>query len=147
MNSNDLAFNRVGDNDDQSRTFAEICKRAGFQFEEHRVTTQDGYILAVYRIPGLLSEQNDDLAGESDFDFSEDASAKQWEKPAIYFQHGILDSAYAWVMHYSDKSPAFVAARAGYDVWLNNSRGNTYSRRHSALDPDEDKEKFWNFGW
>ena len=50
-------------------------------------------------------------------------------------------------MHYSDKSPAFVAARAGYDVWLGNSRGNTYSRRHQGLDADRDKEKFWDFGW
>ena len=69
------------------------------------------------------------------------------EKPAVYFQHGILDSANAWVMHYSDIAPAFVASRAGYDVWLNNSRGNTFSRRHISMDPDADKEAFWNFGW
>ena len=127
---------RVSDNDDISRDFAELCDRAGFRFEEHSVVTEDGYVLAVYRIPGLLSEEKDIF--ETDI-FS--------HKPAVLFQHGIMDSAYAWVMHYSDLAPAFVAARAGYDVWLNNSRGNTYSRKHLRWDPDTDKDKFWNFDW
>ena len=105
--------------------------------------TKDGYILALYRIPGLLSEEKDDIASET----FEGSFAKKKEKPAVYFQHGLMDSAYAWIMHYSDKTPAFVAARAGYDVWLGNSRGNTFSRRHQGLDPDRDKVKFWDFGW
>ena len=50
-------------------------------------------------------------------------------------------------MHYSDIAPAFTAVRAGYDVWLNNSRGNSFSRRHINLDPDSDNEAFWSFGW
>lgn len=97
--------------------------------------TEDGYILALYRIPGLLSEQE----GQD--------SALKIEKPPVYFQHGIMDSANAWIMHHTDLAPAFVTARAGYDVWLNNSRGNTFSRRHVSLDPDEDKHEFWAFGW
>lgn len=43
-------------------------------------------------------------------------------------------------------SPAFVLARAGYDVWLGNSRGSKYSRNHASLDPDADKE-FWQYSW
>lgn len=103
--------------------------------------TKDGYILALYRIPGLLSEAQEDLDSETN-----EVRAKL-EKPAVYFQHGLLDSSYAWIVHYSDKAPAFIAARAGYDVWMNNSRGNTFSRRHLGLDPDKDKAKFWDFGW
>ena len=50
-------------------------------------------------------------------------------------------------MNYADVAPAFVAAKAGYDVWLGNTRGNTYSRMNTELDPDKDAEKFWAFDW
>jgi len=42
---------------------------------------------------------------------------------------------------------AFVLSDAGYDVWLTNSRGNTYSRNHVALDSTKEPEKFWDFRW
>lgn len=34
---------------------------------------------------------------------------------------------------------------AGYDVWLGNARGNSWSRNHTKLDPDE--KNFWNFSF
>ena len=43
-------------------------------------------------------------------------------------------------------SMAFFFADAGFDVWLNNSRGNYYSRDHKYLDPDVDEE-YWNFSF
>ena len=76
----------MGDNEDQGRSFAELCERAGFQFEEHAVVTHDGYILALYRIPGLLSEAKEDLASETTLDGSGGfAAARRKEKPAVYF--------------------------------------------------------------
>lgn len=119
----------AGDDSDKDRTFQEICIENGFEFEEHTVTTQDGYILTVFRIPGLKNEAVDGT------------------KPPILMQHGVFDSAYCWIVNYADVAPAFVAARAGYDVWLGNSRGNTYSRAHVSLDPDHDEEEFWDFSW
>ena len=37
---------------DAEKNFAEICAENGFAYEEHTVTTEDGYILSMYRIPG-----------------------------------------------------------------------------------------------
>ena len=113
---------------DADKTFQEICTENAFQYEEHTVVTEDGYILTVFRIPGTTHEP-------------------QKSKPPIMMQHGILDSANCWIMNYSSMAPAFVAASAGYDVWLGNSRGNTYSLAHTSLDPKKNEKKFFDFDW
>lgn len=53
--------------------------------------------------------------------------------------HGLEDSSDAWIINGRDKSPAFVAASAGYDVWVSNCRGNKYSQMHQHLDPRIDR--------
>ena len=45
-------------------------------------------------------------------------------------------------MNTRDRAPAFLLADGGYDVWLGNTRGNKYSRKHVKYDPDTDKE-YW----
>ena len=116
---------------DTKLTFEEICIKNGFQVEVHPVTTQDGYILNVFRIPGLATNQQQ----------------SNTVKPPIFMQHGILDSANCWIINHADVAPAFVAARAGYDVWLGNSRGTTFSLDHTTLDHKKDEAKYWNFSW
>lgn len=46
-----------------------------------------------------------------------------------------------------EKSPAYVAAKAGYDVWLGNNRGNLYSRGHEKLNPDKDFKEFFDYSF
>ena len=67
----------------------------------------------------------------------------------MLFQHGLFDSAYAWVVHHKDRAPAYIASRNGYDVWLMNSRGSGPSRIHKTMDPDATNmhDKFWHFDW
>ncbi|CAH0392781.1 unnamed protein product [Bemisia tabaci] len=65
--------------------------------------------------------------------------------PPVYFQHGLLASSDLWLMRGPEEELAFQLALKGYDIWLSNVRGSTYSRNHTTLSPDE--EKFWDFSW
>lgn len=45
---------------------------------------------------------------------------------------------------------AYLLADQGYDVWMGNARGNTYSRRHVKFHPDGwqwQRKRFWAFSW
>ncbi|CAE7194270.1 Lipf [Symbiodinium natans] len=102
-----------------SDTIEEYLSRYGISVEEHFVHTDDGYILRAFRLPRPSS-------------------------PVVLLQHGILASAWCWLVNTVDKSLAILLWQMGYDVWLPNSRGNTFSRNHTTLKPFLNKE-FWNF--
>ena len=82
-------------------TFGEIVEQAGFKYETHNVTTDDGYILTLFRLKTLHDHNST-------------------QKPAVFMQHGLSDTAVGWVVHTADKAPAFRLASEGYDVWLGN---------------------------
>lgn len=58
---------------------------------------------------------------------------------------GMTSACQAFLHLGRQKSSAFKLADAGYDVWLPNARGNTYSRRHTVLNPND--PQFWEFSW
>merc|ERR1739848_921925 len=88
-----------------------------FKLDVFNVETADGYILEIHRV-GLSK------IGRGRF------CSKYIGLPVI-LQHGLLCDSSNWVLNGgNNKSLAFALASQGYDVWLTNSRGNPYCRKH-----------------
>ncbi|OMJ70211.1 hypothetical protein SteCoe_31867 [Stentor coeruleus] len=111
---------------DALRTFSEVCSAHGYGFEAHNVTTSDGYILTLFRIPG---KKNQPLTPG---------------KPVVFLQHGLIDLADTWIMN--EPCPAFMFSDAGYDVWMGNSRGSYHSLGHVKWNYKTDPQ-YWQFTW
>ncbi|KAM1358689.1 hypothetical protein ACFX15_044932 [Malus domestica] len=109
-----------------------ICKSLvetqGYPCQEHKVTTEDDYILGLQRIPAGKSAGNETAA-----------------KLPVLLHHGILMDASAWLLNSPDKALAFILADNGFDVWLANSRGTVSSRGHKTLTPLY--PAYWDWSW
>lgn len=113
-----------GDNSDAFKSMEDVCHENGWATESYTVTTEDGYILDVHRIPGKLTD-----------------SSKP--KPAVLLQHGLDCDMMMWVFNSPELAPAFILAENGFDVWMGNNRGNRYSMGHTSL--SHKHEKYWDF--
>ncbi|KAF6215689.1 hypothetical protein GE061_000020 [Apolygus lucorum] len=106
------------------RKKAEQIRSYGYSAETHFVTTEDGYVLKLFRIP----------------------TGKRMtpiNKPLL-LQHGIFCSSDCWTIPGPDHGLAFILADRGYDVWIANSRGTSYSATHMTIPSDD--PKLWDFG-
>lgn len=105
----------------QHKKMPQLVRPFGYRLEEHFVETEDGYVLALYRIPS------------------------RHKAPPLLLFHGLLDSSATWVLNYPSQSLGFILADAGYDVWMSNSRGNAFSRNHTGFSPES--AEFWDFSF
>ena len=106
--------------------FTEIVTQYGYPVSTHRVVTEDGYILAAFRIQ---AKHTSIVSG----------------KKVIFLMHGLENSADDWVTNSPNLTTALHLADQGYDVWLGNSRGNKYSTGHT--NPKITAAEYWNFSF
>lgn len=128
-----LIVNSFKQVDDIALTCGQFIHSRGFDHEIHWVTTEDGYILQNYRMWSKYAKQS---LGRL--------------KPILLI-HGLLYSGSSWFMHSDDgyilpwgqnhppndtsNGLAFHLANRGYEVWLLNNRGTTYSTNHTKYNP------------
>ena len=77
-------------NPDAYGNFTVYAEAHGFESSTYEVTTEDGYILTLFRISGLKGENNTDSS-----------------KPVVLMQHGLLDNADTWITNEPDTAPGF----------------------------------------
>ncbi|KAI1286349.1 Lipase 3 [Halotydeus destructor] len=120
---------------DRTHDTCDIVESRGYVCETHRVTTSDQYILTVHRIVNPL---------------------RSTHGQPVFLQHGSLASDITWIIQGSssdlgngdrnvpiENELGFALSRRGYDVWMGNFRGSTYSVSHKKY--PKSSSKFWEF--
>ncbi|XP_053618643.1 lipase 1-like [Plodia interpunctella] len=109
---------------DSQLNFTQLAGKYGYYAEEHTVTTEDGYILKIFRMRARQCEG---------------------ERPPVLLMHGLLMSSDSFLNAGPGNGLAYLLSDVCFDVWSGNVRGNYYSRAHVTLNPNE--ADFWNFSY
>uniref|UniRef100_T1J8T3 Partial AB-hydrolase lipase domain-containing protein n=1 Tax=Strigamia maritima TaxID=126957 RepID=T1J8T3_STRMM len=96
----------------------------GYSFESHEITTQDGYILTLFRLAGKPGASHN---------------------TPVLILSGIGSTPQVFALHNMSLGIAYFLMNNGYDVWLGNFRGNLKYSHHVKYSQSD--SEFWNFSW
>ncbi|XP_018053449.1 PREDICTED: lipase 3-like [Atta colombica] len=158
-------MSKTTNQDEIHMTTPELIEAHGYVAETHQICTEDNYYLTVHRVlpnDRVPSVSNADIINidatvmnSEDHNLSISAENYQLLKTSGYYisssrlpviiNHGIVSSSADWVLLGPHKALAYVLCDNGYDVWLANARGNTYSKSHKYYSIKD--RNFWDFSW
>ncbi|KYN14969.1 PREDICTED: lipase 3-like [Trachymyrmex cornetzi] len=159
-------MSKTTNQDEVHMTTPELIEAHGYIAETHQICTEDDYYLTVHRVlpndrvPSKslnadIINTNAAVINSEDYNLSISTESHQLLETSecyisssrlpVIINHGLLSSSADWVLLGPHKALAYVLCDNGYDVWLANARGNTYSKSHKYYSiKDRD---FWNFSW
>ncbi|KXJ71357.1 hypothetical protein RP20_CCG020778 [Aedes albopictus] len=130
----------IYNNDVISEFQIDTIEAADYPAEIHVVTTKDGYILKLHRIPDPALQKDTDYSDEE-----QTVNASGGCQGVVLLMHGLFSTAADFVVAGPESGLAFVLADAGFDVWMGNARGTRFSRKNLHRTPKE--AAFWDFSW
>ena len=104
---------------DKYLSFHLAIRQFEFDWEPYTVTTDDGYVLTMFRLQGPIGN----------------VPVYRDAKQSVLVMHGIGMSADSWFTSPLYGEPMPIALyEAGYDVWIGNNRGTHHSLTHTTYD-------------
>lgn len=105
-------------------TYEQILNEDGYSLERHKVLTKDGYINTAWRIFSVNKHKPSTIP--------------------VIITHGLLDNSISFIC-LKEESLVYLLLERGYEVWLNNNRGSTFSYEHLEFDSFEINSQYWDF--
>eukprot|EP00347_Sterkiella_histriomuscorum_P016514 403352892 len=149
-------------NEELFMDMSELCLKYGFILHQHEVTTEDGYILSLFRLEKVafdrlttpkLDHTRQIQEGDENLNIEQTLDQQQSKKPKpgkpVLFIHGNNQTPENWLLH-GINSPAFILGNEGYDVWLGANRGCKFSNKHAWLQHQTNEshaDDYWRFSW
>lgn len=101
----------------------------GYDWEAHKVHTEDKYILTTFHILGKSGQPR---PTES--------------KGSVLCQHGDFEDGASWLSGFEGTPFHMLLVDEGYDIWIGSNRGTEYSWDHETLSSKDDNE-YWMWSW
>lgn len=117
-----------------SSHFHTLFDQAKYQVDDYSVTTEDGYVLKIWRIrlkQNLLQQLPN-------------AFKNNINQP-VMMQHGASMAADNWFINGEDKSLGFYLVNKGYDVWAGSNRGTKDCKTH--INKNITSKEFYDFSF